>query len=182
MHHIHYSPLKWYMLHIYNRGVPVPIYIEDRVTVVLDAEFGMRSFLKNINVVIASRIGHASHTLLTPKLWYAPHQCSDLSLQKERQATLHSLTRYDWAVTNVDAANCFDRIPPSIMYIAYCKAGLHSKPILLLSKALLSHKYIPITEHGESINIDNHSTEHPFFDQYKYHQMGQMRGDFYMKR
>ena len=90
-------------------------------------------------------------------------QCSDLSLQKELHATLHSLTRYDGAVTDVDATNCFDHIPPSIMYMAYCKAGLHPKPMTLLSKALLSHKYIPITEHGESSNINNHSTENRLF-------------------
>ena len=49
------------------------------------------------------------------------------------------------------------------MYMAYCKAGLDPKPMTLLSKALLSHQYRPITEHGESAKINCHSTENPFF-------------------
>ena len=42
MHHTHYSPLKCYMPRIYNRNAPVPIYVKDSATVMLDVEFAMR--------------------------------------------------------------------------------------------------------------------------------------------
>ena len=89
-------------------------------------------------------------------------QCSDLSLQNELHVAIHSLTRHDGAVTDVDASSCFDRIPPSLMYLGYCKAGLCPQAMTLLSKALLKHEYLPVTGHGVSDTANTHSQEHPF--------------------
>ena len=48
------------------------------------------------------------------------------------------------------------------MYLGYCKAGLSPGVMEFLSKALLEHKYVPVTGHGESDLKNTHSPEHPF--------------------
>ena len=66
------------MPRIYDRCAPVPIDDKDSATAILDVEFAMRSLRKKL--VISSKIGYASHTLLTPQVLYAPHlqsMCAD---------------------------------------------------------------------------------------------------------
>ena len=64
-------------------------------------------------------------------------QCIDLALHNE--ILLHSLhlARKNAVMTDVDATSCFDCIPPSLMYLAYARAGATFPTIDLLGKALL---------------------------------------------
>ena len=67
-------------------------------------------------------------------------QCSDLSLQSELHMTMLHLTRRDGSVTDIDASNCFDNIPPSLMSLCYSKLGLPHPTTTFFSKALLRYK------------------------------------------
>ena len=82
---------------------------------------------------------------------------------KELVLTMMLLSRRDGAITEVDAIACFDKIPPSLMSLSYCKAGLPAKAMMFLSKALLRHKYHTVTSHGVSTEFNCHTEDSPFF-------------------
>ena len=73
------------------------------------------------------------------------------------------LSRKDGAVTEVDASSCFDKIPPSLMSLAYCKGGLSPHVMQFLSKALLQHQYHTVTSHGVSDEYNYHSEKSHFY-------------------
>ena len=73
-----------------------------------------------------------------------------------------ALSRSDGAITKVDATACFDKIPPTLMSLADCKAGLPRTAMQFLSKALLRHRYYPVTTHGVSTTYNKHSEKTPF--------------------
>ena len=90
-------------------------------------------------------------------------QCTDLILQNQLYATVHALTRHDGAITEIDNTSCFDMIVPNLMYLLYNKGGLHPKVMRFLSKALMRHRYFPITAHGVSNTGNGHTPSTPFF-------------------
>ena len=129
------------------------------------------SFDSEINLLRRVLVSHRTMALaeenrsITDLQWGGRRgrQCSDLTLQNQLHATIHTLTRHDGAISELDATSCFDNIATNLMYLAYCKNGLHSTPMQLLSKALMRHQYFPITEHGVSARRNGHSNTTPFF-------------------
>ena len=49
------------------------------------------------------------------------------------------------------------------MSLSYNKGGLHPRTMKFLSKALMRHKYFPLTAHGISNTSNGHSLSTPFF-------------------
>ena len=127
-----------------------------------DAEVNLlrRIFVTQRTMRIAERQG-----IITPHQWGGRFnkQCADLSILKELVLTMMLLTRRDGAITEVDATACFDKIPPALMSLSYCKAGLPPEIMTFLSKALLKHRYHTVTSHGVSTEYNCHSEDSPFF-------------------
>ena len=102
-----------------------------------------------IRILISRRVMQLSEDLniLTPEQWGGREgrQCVDLALNVELILTIIHLSRSNASMTDVDASACFDRISPSLLYLAYHKAGASKKAISLLGKALLRSKYYPTT-------------------------------------
>ena len=86
----------------------------------------------------------------------------DLALNVELLLTITHLSWSNASMTDVDISVCFDQIAPSLLYLAYSKAGASRNTTNLLGKALLCSRYYPTTSHGVSSTFNSHSSCIPF--------------------
>eukprot|EP00978_Attheya_sp_CCMP212_P027159 scaffold90661_cov61-Attheya_sp.AAC.1 len=104
------------------------------------------------------------HHMLANKQWGGRpgHTAIDLVMSKEMITTVHPLMRKNGAITDVDAMACYDRIVPSIIWLAYWKAGATWNIVQLFACSLLALQYYIVTAFGISNLKNSHSRKSQF--------------------
>jgi hypothetical protein len=106
---------------------------------------------------------HDNHKLASEQWGGIPGRTAiDLVLSKEMMTTTLHLLRKNGAITDVDATACYDRIAPTLMWLAYVKAGTPWNLVQLLAYALMYLQYFIVTAYGTSTKANKHSNEHQF--------------------
>eukprot|EP00978_Attheya_sp_CCMP212_P007588 scaffold17533_cov70-Attheya_sp.AAC.1 len=65
----------------------------------------------------------------------------DLVMSKEMITTIHHIMRKNGAIIDADATACYNRIVPSLIWLAYWKAGATWKIVQLLACSLMALQY-----------------------------------------